>query len=188
MTPTKALDAAQRGVLIASLKLRFEKHMPRHAGLDWARVQARLEQAGPEKLWSLYMMESTGGEPDVTGVEAGTGELVFTDCSPESPAGRRSLCYDPQALADRKENKPKDSALGMASDMGIEILSEVEYRALQTVGEFDLKTSSWVATPAAIRKLGGALFCDRRYDHVFTYHNGADSYYAARGFRGRLRV
>jgi hypothetical protein len=187
MTTTKTLDAAQRGVLIASLKLRFEKHMPRHAGLDWAHILARL-QASPEKLWSLHQMESTGGEPDVTGVEAGSGELVFTDCSPESPAGRRSICFDPQALADRKENKPKDSALGMASKMGIEILSEDEYRALQTLGEFDLKTSSWVATPPSIRKLGGALFCDRRYDHVFTYHNGADSYYAARGFRGRLRV
>lgn len=187
MTTLKTLDAAQRGVLIASLKLRFEKHMPRHAGLDWARVQARLETS-PEKLWSLHQMESTGGEPDVTGVEAGTGEFIFTDCSPESPAGRRSFCYDPEALEARRENKPKDSAVGMASAMGIEILSELEYRALQTLGEFDLKTSSWIGTPAAIRKLGGALFCDRRYNHVFTYHNGADSYYAARGFRGKLRV
>ena len=187
MDTTHTLDAAQRGVLIASLKLRFEKHMPRHAGLDWAQVQARLE-ASPEKLWSLHQMESTGGEPDVIGMDAKTGEVIFNDCAAESPAGRRSFCYDPEALEARKENKPKDSAVGMASAMGIEILSEVEYRALQTLGEFDLKTSSWVQTPAAIRKLGGALFCDRRYNHVFTYHNGADSYYAARGFRGKLRV
>jgi hypothetical protein len=187
MTTSRSLDAAQRSVLIASLSLRFGKHMVRHAGLDWAQVQDRLE-ARPEKLWSLHQMESSGGEPDVSGMDDKTGEVVFTDCSAESPAGRRSLCYDPQALADRKENKPKDSALGMAAEMGIEILSEEEYRRLQQLEPFDLKTSSWVMTPAPIRSRGGALFCDRRYDHVFTYHNGADSYYAARGFRGKLRV
>ncbi len=161
--------------------------MGRHNGLEWAKVQARLE-ANPAKLWSLNEMERTGGEPDVLGYDNQTGEYIFYDCSAESPEGRRSFCYDREALEARKANKPENSALGMAADMGIEILSEEQYRELQKLGNFDLKTSSWVMTPAGIRKLGGALFCDRRYDHVFTYHNGADSYYAARGFRGSLRV
>jgi hypothetical protein len=173
--------------LLEALKARFEKHMHRHRGLAWANVQARLED-NPEKLWSLNEMESTGGEPDVVGHDKDTGEFIFYDCSAESPKGRRSVCYDREALDARKEHKPKSSALDMAEQMGIEILSEQEYRELQTLGSFDTKTSSWVKTPAAIRELGGAIFCDRRYDHVFTYHNGAESYYAARGFRGSLRV
>jgi hypothetical protein len=173
--------------LLGVLKARFEKHMNRHRGLAWANVQARLED-NPEKLWALNQMESTGGEPDVVGHDTGTGEFIFYDCSAESPKGRRSVCYDREALDARKEHKPKSSALDMAEQIGIEILSEQEYRQLQTLGSFDTKTSSWVETPAAIRELGGAIFCDRRYDHVFTYHNGAESYYAARGFRGSLRV
>lgn len=172
--------------LIATLRERFDRNMQRHPGIAWSSVQARLD-AHPGKLAALHEMERTGGEPDVVGAGA-AGEIVFCDCSPESPAGRRSLCYDRAALDARKENKPKGSAAGMAAAMGIEMLTEAEYRALQALGEFDRKTSSWISTPAAIRKLGGALFCDRRYDHVFLYHNGAESYYAARGFRGRLIV
>ncbi|ULT40980.1 DUF4256 domain-containing protein [Niabella defluvii] len=169
------------------MKNRFNKHKSRHKGIDWEKVQARLE-ANPSKLWSLNEMEITEGEPDVVGYDKKTGEYIFFDCSAESPKGRRSICYDGDALASRKEHKPKDSALGMAEDMGIEILSEEQYRELQQLGAFDLKTSSWILTPAPVRKLGGALFCDRRYDTVFLYHNGAESYYAARGFRGSLRV
>jgi len=169
------------------LKARFEKNMHRHRGLDWSSVQARLE-AHPDKLWSLNEMERTGGEPDVVGYDSETGEYLFYDCSPESPGGRRSLCYDREAREARKEHKPQSSALEMAAAMGIELLTEEEYRKLQELGEFDTKTSSWVMTPPEIRALGGALFCDRRYNHVFTYHNGAESYYAARGFRGKLRV
>ncbi len=181
------LSAPQREALLDGLKTRFEQHMNRHSGLEWARVQARLD-AHPAKLWSLGEMERTGGEPDVIGHDPKTGEVTFVDCAAESPAGRRSLCYDQAALDARKANKPAGSAMAMAAEMGIEILTEAEYRALQALDKFDLKTSSWIATPADIRKLGGALFADRRYNHVFTYHNGADSYYAARGFRGSLRV
>jgi len=169
------------------LKVRFEKNMNRHKNIEWPKVQARLE-ANPEKLRVLDEMEVTGGEPDVVDHDKKTGEYIFYDCSAESPKDRRSLCYDHEALEKRKEHKPKDSAINMAADMGIEILSEEEYRALQKLGKFDMKTSSWVKTPPEIRKLGGAVFCDRRYDTVFLYHNGADSYYAARGFRGSLRV
>lgn len=169
------------------LEERFVKHEGRHRGIEWGEVPKRL-QARPEKIQSLYGMESTGGEPDVIGVDAKTGELSFCDCSPESPAGRRSLCYDRAALDSRKEHKPVTSALEMAEAMGIELLTEDQYRALQELGEFDRKTSSWILTPDPIRRLGGALFCDRRYDHVFTYHNGAESYYGVRGFRGILRV
>jgi hypothetical protein len=181
------LAPEQRGALLRSLKARFEKHMHRHQGLQWAAVQARLE-ANPEKLWSLHEMERTGGEPDVVGHDKKTGEYVFYDCSAESPKGRRSVCYDREALEARKEHKPKNSATDMAAAMGIEILTEAQYRELQTLGEFDTKTSSWVQTPPDIRARGGAIFCDRRYDHVFTYHNGAESYYAARAFRGALKV
>jgi hypothetical protein len=181
------LSPQQQEELLNTLKTRFEKNKGRHKGLDWAKVQARLE-AHPAKLWSLDEMESTGGEPDVVGYDKKTGEFIFYDCSAESPKGRRSICYDHEALESRKEHKPKDSALGMAADMGITILTEEEYRELQTLGAFDLKTSSWVQTPADIRELGGALFCDRRYDTIFLYHNGAESYYAARAFRGSLRV
>ena len=169
------------------LKTRFEENRSRHKGVEWAKVRSRLD-ANPGKLWSLSEMERTGGEPDVIGHDAKTGEYLFYDCSPESPAGRRSVCYDREALDSRKEHKPANSAMEMADGMGIELLTEDEYRALQKLGEFDLKTSSWIVTPPDIRKLGGALFCDRRYDHVFVYHNGASSYYAARGFRGSLRV
>lgn len=183
----KELSPQQRLALLSTLQARFEKNMQRHAGLSWAAVQARLE-ASPASLWSLSEMERTGGEPDVTGVDAATGEFIFMDCSAESPAGRRNLCYDRAALDARKEFKPKSSALDEASAMGIALLTEEQYRHLQTLGEFDLKTSSWVLTPPAIRTLGGALFCDRRYGHVFTYHNGAESYYGSRGFRGVLRV
>lgn len=173
--------------LLATLRSRFEKNTARHKGIDWAKVQARLESdAG--KLSSLHEMEISGGEPDVVGYDKKTGEYIFYDCSEESPKGRRSLCYDDEALASRKENKPDGSAEGMAEAMGIELLTEEQYRELQALGNFDRKTSSWVRTPAAIRKLGGATFCDRRYDTVFLYHNGAESYYAARGFRGALRV
>ncbi|HEY8410493.1 MAG TPA: DUF4256 domain-containing protein [Pyrinomonadaceae bacterium] len=183
----KQLSPAQHAELLTTLKARFDKNMRRHKGLEWARVQAKLE-ANPEKVWSLSEMESTGGEPDVVGLEKKTGEVIFFDCSAESPKGRRSVCYDREALDARKEHKPKDSAIDMATAMGIELLTEEQYRELQKVGEFDTKTSSWVKTPSEIRKLGGALFCDRRYDHVFVYHNGADSYYAARGFRGSLKL
>lgn len=183
----KQLPSPQKAELLSLLKSRFEKNMHRHPGLDWNLALARLE-AKPQKLWSLHQMESTGGEPDVTGYDPNTGEFIFTDCSAESPKGRRSLCFDREALDSRKEDKPAGNALDMAAAMGVEILSEEEYRALQELGAFDTKTSSWVKTPPAIRKLGGALFCDRRYNHVFVYHNGAQSYYAARGFRGSLRV
>jgi hypothetical protein len=183
----KDLSPKQRHELLSALKTRFEKNMDRHQGLEWAQIQARLE-ADADKLWSLNEMERTGGEPDVVGHDNKTGEYIFYDCSAESPKGRRSICYDPEALESRKENKPADNAVGMAAAMGIELLTEEQYRALQKLGEFDMKTSSWVKTPSAIRKLGGALFCDRRYDTVFLYHNGAESYYAARGFRGSLRV
>lgn len=173
--------------LLDVLKARFEANMKRHKGLEWAKVQQRLE-ANPEKLRALGEMERTGGEPDVIGQDAATGEIIFCDCSAETPKGRRSLCYDRRALDERKEHKPEGSAVDAAAAIGIELLTEEQYRALQELGEFDLKTSSWVKTPAEIRKRGGALFCDRRYDHVFTYHNGASSYYAVRGFRGRLKV
>lgn len=181
------MKAQERDELLRTLKTRFEKNMKRHKDLDWTKVQARLE-GNPEKLRSLHEMESTGGEPDVVGRDEKTGEFIFYDCSAESPKGRRSLCYDREALDSRKENKPENNAVEMAAAMGIELLTEEQYRELQKLGEFDLKTSSWVETPSAIRKLDGALFCDRRYDHVFVYHNGAQSYYAARGFRGSLRV
>ncbi len=181
------LTSEQKTTLIDTLKQRFEKHINRHKNIEWTAVQAKLE-ANVEKLWSLNEMESTGGEPDVVGFDTATGEYIFYDCSAESPKGRRSLCFDREALNKRKEFKPADTAIDMATAMGIEILSEEEYRALQQLGNFDLKTSSWVKTPADIRKLGGAVFCDRRYNTVFLYHNGAESYYAARGFRGSLRV
>ena len=187
MAKKNKLSSEQREELLKTLKARFEKNMNRHKGVDWTKVQAKLE-ADPEKLWSLNEMESSGGEPDVVGQDKKTGEIVFYDCSAESPKGRRSVCYDREALEARKENKPANTALDMAAAMGIELLTEEQYRELQKLGNFDLKTSSWVNTPANIRKLGGALFCDRRYDQVFLYHNGADSYYAARGFRGLLRV
>jgi hypothetical protein len=173
--------------LIKAIKDRFVKNMRRHARVDWSTVQAKLE-ACPEKLQSIYEMERTGGEPDVVGYVENTNEFIFCDCSPESPLGRRSICYDREALDSRKENKPSGNAIEMASSLGIEIITEQQYRELQELGEFDRKTSSWVKTPAKIRELGGALFCDRRYDDVFVYHNGAESYYAARGFRGRLKV
>ncbi|RAP74845.1 DUF4256 domain-containing protein [Paenibacillus montanisoli] len=184
----KELSPEQREGLLKTLKARFEKNMNRHDGLKWANVQAKLEAAKPEKLWSLNEMESTGGEPDVIGLDNEADEYVFYDCSAESPKGRRSLCYDREALESRKEHKPQNNAVEMAFDMGIDLLTEDQYRELQNLGNFDLKTSSWVKTPASIRKLGGAIFCDRRYDTVFVYHNGAESYYAARGFRGSLRV
>lgn len=183
----RGLSPERREELVRTLKARFEKNMGRHKGLAWADVQARLK-ANPEKLWSLHEMESTDGEPDVVGFDKKTGEFIFYDCSEESPKGRRSVCYDREALESRKEFKPKDSATNMAAGMGIDLLTEEQYRELQKLGEFDAKTSSWVQTPAGIRKLGGAVFCDRRYDTVFTYHNGAESYYGARGFRGSLRV
>ncbi len=183
----KKLSESQSETLIGILRTRFEKNANRHKGMKWTDIQAKLE-ANPEKLWSLDEMEETGGEPDVVGFDKKTGEYIFYDCAPESPKGRRSICFDPQALESRKEHKPKDSAIAMADAMGIEILTEEQYRELQKLGEFDIKTSSWVQTPADIRKRGGALFCDRRYDTVFLYHNGAESYYAARGFRGSLRV
>ncbi|MDX2181484.1 MAG: DUF4256 domain-containing protein [Bryobacteraceae bacterium] len=181
------LASERRKELLSALETRFQKNSKRHKGLEWTEVLAKLE-ANPDKLRALSEMESSGGEPDVIGRDRHTGEFVFCDCSAESPRDRRSLCYDAEALASRKENKPKDSAVAMAEAMGVELLTEDEYRALQKLGEFDTKTSSWVKTPEAIRRLGGALFCDRRYDAVFVYHNGAESYYAARGFRGLLRV
>jgi hypothetical protein len=183
----KRLSSEQSKELLKVLKTRFEKNMNRHKGLEWAKVQAKLD-ANNEKLWSLDEMEATGGEPDVVGQDKKTGEYIFYDCSAESPKGRRSFCYDHEALEARKEHKPKNSAVEMATDMGIELLTEEQYRELQQLGEFDTKTSSWVKTPPEIREHGGAVFCDRRYDHVFLYHNGAESYYAARGFRGLLRV
>ena len=185
--PKKELSPKQREKLLKTLKVRFEKNKSRHAGLEWAKVQARLE-AHPEKLWPLGEMERTGGEPDAVGQDKKTGEILFVDCSEETPKGRRSVCYDREALDSRKEFKPKDSAVEMAATIGIELLTEEQYRELQKLGEFDTKTSSWLQTPPAIRKLGGALFADRRYDHVFVYHNGASSYYAVRGFRGSLWV
>jgi len=183
----KELSSEQREALLRILKTRFETNMNRHQGLEWIGVQTRLE-ANPAKLWSLSEMERTGGEPDVVGQDKKTGEYIFFDCSPETPQGRRSLCYDREALESRKEHKPENSARDLAAGMGIELLTEEQYRALQVLGIFDSKTSSWVETPSDVRKLGGALFCDRRYGRVFIYHNGADSYYAARGFRGSLRV
>jgi hypothetical protein len=185
----KKLSPAQKQELLKILKGRFEKNMNRHKGLEWEKVQLKLEQkSGEEKLWSLEEMESTGGEPDVVGIDKKTGEFIFYDCADESPKGRRSICYDDEALQSRKEHKPKNSAVEMANEMGIELLTEEQYRELQKLGKFDLKTSSWIKTPEEIRELGGALFCDRRYNQVFLYHNGAESYYAARGFRGLLRV
>src|SRR5438094_8131449 len=183
----KELSPKQREELFRALKARFEKNMNRHKGLEWAKVQAKLE-SNAEKLWSLNEMERTGGEPDVVGHNKRTGDYIFYDCSVESPKGRRSVCYDSEALEARKEHKPANNALDMATAMGIELLTEEQYRGLQKLGEFDTKTSSWVKTPSDIRKLSGALFCDRRYDTIFVYHNGAESYYAARGFRGSLRV
>jgi hypothetical protein len=183
----KGLSSEQRKELLRGLKARFERNMNRHKRLEWAKVQAKLE-AHSEKLWSLNEMERTGGEPDVVGHDKKMGEYIFYDCSAESPKGRRSICYDREALESRKENKPEDCATDMAAVMGIELLTEEQYREFQKLGDFDTKTSSWVKTPSNIRKLGGALFCDRRYDTVFVYHNGAESYYAARGFRGSLRV
>jgi hypothetical protein len=183
----KKLSPEQQEELLSVLKARFEKNRNRHKGIEWTKVQAKLE-ANPGKLWSLDEMERTGGEPDVVGYDKKTGEYIFYDCSAESPKGRRSVCYDHEALESRKEHKPENSAVEMAADMGIELLTEEQYRELQELGNFDTKTSSWVKTPANIRKLGGALFCDRRYDTVFLYHNGAESYYAARGFRGLLSV
>lgn len=183
----KELQREQREELLGILKSRFENHMNRHPGLEWAKVQTKLE-ANTAKLWSLNEMERTGGEPDVVSHDKKTGEYVFYDCSEESPKGRRSLCYDREALESRKENKPKDNAMDAAVAIGVDLLTEDQYRELQTLGEFDTKTSSWVKTPSNVRKLGGALFCDRRFDTVFLYHNGAESYYAARGFRGLLRV
>lgn len=183
----KELSPKQRDELLKTLKARFEQNLPRHKGLEWAKVQARLE-GNADKLWSLHEMEKTGGEPDVVGQDKRTGEYVFYDCSPESPKGRASLCYDRAALEARKEFKPKSSALELAAAMGIELLTEEQYFELQKLGNFDTKSSSWVKTPADIRKLGGALYCDRRYNRVFVGHNGAQSYYSGRGFRGRLRV
>ncbi|WP_082423087.1 DUF4256 domain-containing protein [Paenibacillus dakarensis] len=183
----RELSPEQREELLKTLKARFEKYMNRHQGLEWADVQARLE-AHAEKLWSLHEMERTGGEPDVVGLDNTTGEYIFYDCSAESPKGRRSICYDREALESRKQHKPENNAMDMAAEMDIEILTEEQYRELQELGNFDLKTSSWVKTPESIRALGGAIFCDNRYDTVFVYHNGADSYYGARGFRGSLRV
>ncbi len=183
----KELSPKQHKELLSTLQSRFEKNMNRHKGLDWAKVQVKLESK-PEKMWSLNEMERTGGEPDVIGFDKKSDEYIFYDCSAESPKDRRSLCYDREAWESRKENKPKNNAVDVAASMGIELLNEEQYRELQKLGNFDTKTSSWIITPASIRKLGGAIFCDRRYNTVFTYHNGAESYYAARGFRGLLRV
>ncbi|MBS4204380.1 DUF4256 domain-containing protein [Lederbergia citrea] len=184
---TKQLSLEQREELFRALKARFEKNMHRHEGFEWDKIQAKLE-ANTEKLWSLNEMEKTGGEPDVVGHDKEKDEYIFYDCSAESPKGRRSLCYDREALESRKKHKPENNAIDMATDMGIELLTEEQYRALQKLENFDMKTSSWVLTPSEIRELGGAIFCDRRYDTVFVYHNGAESYYAARGFRGLLKV
>lgn len=187
MSNKKELQSTQQTALIETLKIRFEQHMNRHQGLDWASVEAKLK-AQPQKLWSIYQMEETGGEPDVVAYDKKTGEYIFYDCADETPKGRRSVCYDQEALNSRKEHKPKNSAVGMAAEMGIELLTEEEYRTLQKLGKFDTKTSSWLKTPTEIRKLGGAIFGDFRYNNVFIYHNGAESYYAARSFRGSLRV
>jgi hypothetical protein len=187
MQRAKNMKAKQREELLRALKARFEKNMNRHKDLKWAKVQAKLE-ANTEKLWSLNEMERTGGEPDVVGHDKKTGEYIFYDCSAESPKGRRSVCYDREGLESRKEHRPENSAIDMAAAMGVELLAEEQYRELQKLGHFDTKTSSWVKTPSDIRKLGGAFFCDRRYGNVFVYHNGAQSYYSARGFRGSLRV
>ena len=187
MPKAKEMKVEQHEELLKTLKTRFEKNMNRHKGIDWSKVQAKLE-ANPKKLWSLNEMERTGGEPDVVGHDKKSGEYIFYDCSAESPKGRRSVCYDREALEARKEHKPKDNAIDMAAAMGVELLTEEQYRELQQLGEFDTKTSSWIQTPADIRKLGGALFCDRRYNTVFVYHNGAESYYGARAFRGSLAV
>ena len=187
MENKKELSTGQCEELIRTLKVRFEKNMNRHSGLEWANIEAKLK-ADSEKLWSLHEMEGTGGEPDVVGHDEKTGEYIFQDCSAETPKGRRSICYDREALDSRKEHKPENNALELAASMGIELLTEEQYRELQLLGNFDTKTSSWVKTPAEIRKLGGALFCDRRYNQVFVYHNGADSYYGVRGFRGTLKV
>ena len=187
MSAKKKLPVDRSNELLKTLKTRFEKNMNRHKGIEWTKVQAKLE-SNSAKLWSLNGMEETGGEPDVVGYDKNTGEYIFHDCSAESPKGRRSVCYDGEALESRKEHKPENSAMDMATAMGIEILTEDQYRELQKLGEFDMKTSSWVKTPPEIRKLGGAVFCDRRYNKVFLYHNGAESYYAARGFRASLRV
>lgn len=187
MRQEKKLSAEQREEILGILRDRFEKNMARHKGLEWARVQAKLEEK-TEKLWSLFEMERTGGEPDVVDYDEKKNEYIYYDCSAESPKGRRSICYDREALESRKKHKPENNAIDMAADMGIEILTEEEYRELQKLGNFDTKTSSWVKTPPNIRKLGGAVFCDRRYDTVFLYHNGAESYYGVRGFRGSLRV
>ena len=186
-TSNQALVPDQAEALIHIVKIRFERYSNRHAGIAWLEVEESL-RANPQGLWSLYRMEETGGEPDVVGYDKHSGNFIFCDCSPESPAGRRSVCYDPEALESSKENKPKNSALGMAAEMGIEILSEEQYRELQKLEKFDTKTSSWIYTPPGIRKLGGAVFADFRYGSVFVYHNGAESYYAARGFRGSLKV
>lgn len=183
----RELSREQREELLSLLKARFDKNMSRHKGIEWDKVQARLA-ANPERLWSLNEMEKTGGEPDVVGRDKKTDEYLFFDCSPESPKGRTSLCYDREGLDSRKEHKPKNAAMDMAAEMGVEMLTEEQYRELQKLGEFDTKTSTWVRTPSEIRKLGGALFCDRRYGQVFVYHNGAQSYYSGRGFRGSLRV
>jgi hypothetical protein len=187
MMSKKSLSAKQRAGLLHILQSRFDQNMPRHKGIEWPKVQAKLE-ANPEKLWSLNEMERTGGEPDIVGYDEKTGEYLFYDCSAETPKDRRNVCYDRQALDARKQFKPPNSAVDMAEEMGIELLTEAQYRELQQLGKFDQKTSSWIKTPVHIRKLGGALFCDRRYDTVFVFHNGADSYYATRGFRGSLRV
>ena len=187
MENKKELPLEQREELLRVLKDRFEKNINRHKGIDWAKLQAKLE-SNSEKLWSLNEMERTGGEPDVVGIDNKTGEYIFYDCSTESPKGRRSFCYDREALESRKEHKPENNVIDMVAEMGIELLTEEQYRELQKLGNFDMKTSSWVTTPVEIRKLGGALFCDRRYNHVFVYHNGAESYYGVRGFRGSLRV
>ncbi|MEL7834186.1 DUF4256 domain-containing protein [Fodinibius sp. Rm-B-1B1-1] len=185
----KELSSKQQESLLKTLKQRFEDNMDRHANLKWQDIQARLEaEESAKKLWSLHEMEQTGGEPDVVDYDKKTSEYIFFDCSAESPKGRRSVCYDREGLESRKKHKPEDNAIDMAKDMGIDLLTEKQYRALQQLGEFDTKTSSWIKTPADIRELGGALFCDRRYNHVFVYHNGAQSYYASRGFRGVLRI
>ena len=184
----KELSPEERENLFKILKIRFEKNPGRHNKIKWKDVQGRLDSGSPDKQWALYEMEETGGEPDVVGYDKKTGQYIFYDFSAESPKGRRSLCYDQRALKSRKTNKPKDSAVNLATSMGVELLTEQEYRELQKLGEFDLKTSSWVKTPDEVRKLGGAIFCDRRYNRVFTYHNGAESYYAARGFRGSVRI
>jgi len=183
----KELSPEKHSALLKTLKIRFEKNIPRHLGIEWEQVKTKLEACN-EKLWSLNEMEQTGGEPDVIGLDNKTGEYIFCDCSAESPVGRRSLCYDREAYESRKENKPEHNALDLAASMGIKMLTEEEYRELQKLGVFDIKTSSWIQTPPEIRKLGGALFCDRRYEHVFVYHNGAQSYYGVRGFRGSLKV